>query len=55
MSNADHVFLARSIRRHLLVSGLASLFLVAGIGGWAGGDDLAGAVVATGHSSSIPM
>ena len=49
MSNADHIGLARSIRRHLLVSGLASLFLVAGIGGWAAATNLAGAVVATGH------
>ena len=49
MSNADHVCLARSIRRHLLVGGLASLFLVAGIGGWAAATNLAGAVVATGH------
>ena len=49
MSNADHACLARSIRRHLLVSGLASLFLVAGIGGWAAATNLAGAVVAAGH------
>ena len=49
MSNADHIGLARSIRRHLLVSGLASLFLVAGIGGWAAATNLAGAVVAAGH------
>jgi HlyD family secretion protein len=49
MSNGDYVALARSIRRHLLVSGLASLVLVAGIGGWAAATNLAGAVVAAGH------
>lgn len=49
MSNDDAATVSRSIRRHLVGGGLASLILVGGIGGWAAATDLAGAVVATGH------
>jgi HlyD family secretion protein len=49
MANADAASVARSIRRHLAVAGLASFTLVGGIGGWAVATNLAGAVVATGH------
>jgi HlyD family secretion protein len=49
MANADAAAVARSIRRHLLAAGLASLILVGGIGGWAVATNLAGAVVAAGH------
>lgn len=49
MPNDDMAIVSRSIRRHLVGGGLASLVLVGGIGGWAAATDLAGAVVATGH------
>jgi HlyD family secretion protein len=40
---------SHSIRRHLMVAGLASIILVCGIGGWAFAVKLSGAVVASGH------
>ncbi len=49
MSHIDAAIVSRSIRRHLLIGGLASLVLAGGIGGWAAGTNLAGAVVAPGH------
>ena len=49
MSNNDANLVSLSIRRHLLVAGVASLVLVGGIGGWAAATNIAGAVVATGH------
>lgn len=38
----------RSIRRHLLLSGIAAVLLVGGVGGWSATTELAGAVVAAG-------
>lgn len=38
----------RSIRRHLLISIVAALFLIGGMGGWAATTELAGAVIAPG-------
>ncbi|ARP99001.1 HlyD family type I secretion periplasmic adaptor subunit [Pseudorhodoplanes sinuspersici] len=49
MPNTDVAIVSLSIRRHLVVAGLASLFLVVGIGGWSAATNIAGAVVATGH------
>jgi HlyD family secretion protein len=39
----------RSIRRHLLVSAIAGLLLVGGMGGWAATTELSGAVIAPGQ------
>jgi HlyD family secretion protein len=49
MSNTEVEIVSHSIRRHLIVAGIAILVLVGGIGGWAAATNLAGAVVATGH------
>ena len=38
-----------SIRRHLLVAGLAAFVLIGGMGGWAATTELAGAVIASGQ------
>jgi HlyD family secretion protein len=48
MSSTDGRAVLRSINGHLVAGGLASLVLVVGVGGWAAGTDLAGAVVANG-------
>ncbi|MBT9368972.1 HlyD family type I secretion periplasmic adaptor subunit [Rhizobium sp. CSW-27] len=47
MSGVEDV--SRSIRRHLRIGLVASVTLVAGIGGWAAATSLSGAVVASGH------
>jgi HlyD family secretion protein len=45
----DVILVSRSIRRHLVVAGTASVILLGGIGGWAAATHFAGAVVASGH------
>ena len=40
--------LTRSLRRNLMAGGAAALLLFGGVGGWAAGTDLTGAVIATG-------
>lgn len=49
MNTAQKASPARlSIRRHLLAAGLAGIFLVGGVGGWAATTELSGAVIAPG-------